>query len=54
MDEIKPSHFEAALKYARRSVSPADVIKYHHFARTLQGKNETKTNDDFIKINKFC
>lgn len=34
--EIKASHFEEAMKYARRSVSDADIRKYQAFAQTLQ------------------
>lgn len=34
--EIKAAHFEESMKYARRSVSDADVRKYQAFAQTLQ------------------
>ncbi len=34
--EIKASHFEEAMKFARRSVSDADIRKYQAFAQTLQ------------------
>ncbi|KAL1814662.1 hypothetical protein ACET3Z_017236 [Daucus carota] len=34
--EIKPAHFEESMKYARRSVSDADIRKYQMFAQTLQ------------------
>eukprot|EP00257_Ricinus_communis_P020377 XP_015579591.1 cell division cycle protein 48 homolog [Ricinus communis] len=34
--EIKPAHFEESMKYARRSVSDADIRKYQLFAQTLQ------------------
>ncbi|GKV04203.1 hypothetical protein SLEP1_g16397 [Rubroshorea leprosula] len=34
--EIKVSHFEEALKFARRSVSDADVLRYSEFAQRLQ------------------
>lgn len=34
--EIKPAHFEESMKYARRSVSDADIKKYQLFAHTLQ------------------
>lgn len=34
--EIKPAHFEESMKFARRSVSDADVRKYQLFAQTLQ------------------
>lgn len=36
VSEIKPAHFEEAMKYARRSVSDADIRKYQLFAQTLQ------------------
>ncbi|KAF3655931.1 Cell division cycle protein 48 -like protein [Capsicum annuum] len=36
VSEIKPSHFEESMKYARRSVSDADIRKYQAFAQTLQ------------------
>lgn len=34
--EIKPAHFEESMKFARRSVSDADIRKYQVFAQTLQ------------------
>ncbi|KAL3512787.1 hypothetical protein ACH5RR_025504 [Cinchona calisaya] len=34
--EIKPTHFEESMKFARRSVSDADIRKYQLFAQTLQ------------------
>uniref|UniRef100_A0A0D9WPS8 Uncharacterized protein n=1 Tax=Leersia perrieri TaxID=77586 RepID=A0A0D9WPS8_9ORYZ len=34
--EIKAAHFEESMKYARRSVSDADIRKYNAFAQTLQ------------------
>ncbi|BFI23472.1 hypothetical protein MPTK2_1g90040P [Marchantia polymorpha subsp. ruderalis] len=34
--EIKASHFEEAMKFARRSVSDADIRKSQAFAQTLQ------------------
>eukprot|EP00262_Sarcandra_glabra_P012511 TRINITY_DN3250_c0_g1_i1.p1 TRINITY_DN3250_c0_g1~~TRINITY_DN3250_c0_g1_i1.p1 ORF type:complete len:307 (+),score=67.68 TRINITY_DN3250_c0_g1_i1:37-921(+) len=34
--QIKPSHFEESMKFARRSVSDADIRKYQAFAQTLQ------------------
>ncbi|PON49038.1 Spastin [Parasponia andersonii] len=34
--EIKVSHFQESMKYARRSVSDADILKYESFAQTLQ------------------
>ncbi|CAN4121519.1 unnamed protein product [Withania somnifera] len=36
VSEIKPAHFEESMKYARRSVSDADIRKYQSFAQTLQ------------------
>lgn len=34
--EIRAAHFEESMKYARRSVSDADIRKYQSFAQTLQ------------------
>jgi transitional endoplasmic reticulum ATPase len=34
--EITKAHFEEAMKYARRSVSDADIRKYQAFSQTLQ------------------
>ncbi|KAI3721618.1 hypothetical protein L2E82_32634 [Cichorium intybus] len=34
--DIKVVHFEESMKFARRSVSDADIWKYHTFAQTLQ------------------
>lgn len=34
--EIKAVHFEESMKFARRSVSDADIRKYQAFAQTLQ------------------
>lgn len=34
--EIKSGHFEESLKFARRSVSDADIRKYQAFAQTRQ------------------
>jgi len=34
--DIKAAHFEESMKYARRSVSDADIRKYQAFAQTLQ------------------
>ncbi|KAL0417690.1 UNVERIFIED_CONTAM: Cell division cycle protein 48 [Sesamum radiatum] len=36
VSEIKPAHFEESMKFARRSVSDADIRKYQAFAQTLQ------------------
>jgi len=32
---VRADHFDTAMKTARRSVSPQDVLKYQEFARTL-------------------
>ena len=34
--DIRRDHFEESMKYARRSVSDADIRKYEVFAQTLQ------------------
>jgi transitional endoplasmic reticulum ATPase len=34
--QIKAAHFEESMKFARRSVSDADIRKYQAFAQTLQ------------------
>lgn len=34
--EITAAHFEESMKFARRSVSDADIRKYQAFAQTLQ------------------
>merc|ERR1712170_269305 len=34
--ELRREHFEEAMKFARRSVSDADIKKYEMFAKTLQ------------------
>ncbi|KAL4627394.1 hypothetical protein ACB092_05G162500 [Castanea dentata] len=34
--EIKAAHFEESLKFARRSVSDADILKYRAFGQNLQ------------------
>ena len=36
MLQLCRAHFEEAMKYARRSVSDADIRKYQAFAQTLQ------------------
>lgn len=36
VSEIRAAHFEESMKYARRSVSDADIRKYQAFAQTLQ------------------
>lgn len=36
VSEIKMAHFEASMRYARRSVSDLDIIRYELFALTLQ------------------
>lgn len=34
--DIRRDHFEEAMKFARRSVSDADIRKYEMFSQTLQ------------------
>mgnify|MGYP000461023269 CR=1 FL=1 len=34
--DIRRDHFEESMKFARRSVSDADIRKYEVFAQTLQ------------------
>ena len=34
--EIRAAHFEESMKFARRSVSDADICKYQVFSQTLQ------------------
>lgn len=36
VSEIRAAHFEESMKYARRSVSDADIRKYRLFSQTLQ------------------
>ncbi|KAL5703105.1 Cell division control protein 48 E [Ranunculus cassubicifolius] len=36
VSEISAAHFEESMKFARRSVSDLDIIKYQGFAQTLQ------------------
>ncbi|KAI5018362.1 hypothetical protein ZWY2020_043250 [Hordeum vulgare] len=36
VDEIRAAHLEESMRYARRSVSDADIRKYQAFAQTLQ------------------
>ncbi|CAI9770907.1 unnamed protein product [Fraxinus pennsylvanica] len=36
MSEIKLAHFEESMKFAHRSVSDVDILKYGAFAQTLQ------------------
>jgi transitional endoplasmic reticulum ATPase len=42
---ITKAHFEEAMKYARRSVSDADIRKYQAFAQTLQQSRGFGTAD---------
>lgn len=50
MDEDDPvpnitkSHFEEAMRFARRSVSDNDIRKYEMFAQTLQQSRGFGTN----------
>lgn len=45
--EITRSHFEEAMKFARRSVSDNDIRKYEMFAQTLQQSRGFGTNFRF-------
>lgn len=47
--EIKAAHFEESMKYARRSVSAADIRKYQLFAQTLQQSRGLGTEFRFPK-----
>ncbi|CAA6671435.1 unnamed protein product [Spirodela intermedia] len=45
--EIKGAHFREAMKFARRSVSDADIRKYQLFAQTLQQSRGTDSEFRF-------
>lgn len=45
--EIRKDHFEEAMRYARRSVSDADIRRYEMFAQTLQQSRGLGTNFRF-------
>ncbi|KAF5736287.1 cell division cycle protein 48 [Tripterygium wilfordii] len=45
--EIMACHFEEAMKYARRSVSDLDIIKYEAFAQTLQQSRDFRDDSKF-------
>lgn len=45
--EITRTHFEEAMKFARRSVSDNDIRKYEMFAQTLQQSRGFGTNFRF-------
>jgi len=50
--EITRTHFEEAMKFARRSVTDNDIRKYEMFAQTLQqsrgiGANFRQVADEF-------
>lgn len=47
--EIKAAHFEESMKYARVSVSDADIRKYQLFAQTLQQSRELGTEFKFAE-----
>lgn len=47
--EIKAAHFEESMKYARRSVSDADIRKYQAFPQTLQQSRGFGTEFRFPK-----
>ena len=42
--DIRRDHFEEAMKFARRSVSDADIRKYEMFSQTLQQSRGFGTN----------
>lgn len=46
-EEIKVAHFEESLKFARRSVSDADIFKYQLFAQTLQQSRGFGSDSNF-------
>ncbi|XBJ25030.1 hypothetical protein VPH35_002780 [Triticum aestivum] len=48
VDEIKAAHFEESMRYARRSVSDADIRKYQAFAQTLQQSRGFGTEFRFV------
>ncbi|RKO98350.1 hypothetical protein CXG81DRAFT_28807 [Caulochytrium protostelioides] len=45
--QLTRAHFEEAMKYARRSVSDADIRKYEMFSQTLQQRLGTASNFRF-------
>ncbi|KNA11604.1 hypothetical protein SOVF_133620 [Spinacia oleracea] len=47
VSEIKASDFEESMKYARRSVSDADIRKYKSFTQTLQQSRVFGTESRF-------
>ncbi|KAK4336997.1 hypothetical protein RND71_044095 [Anisodus tanguticus] len=49
--EITKSHFEEAMKFARRSVSDNDIRKYEMFSQTLQQSRGFGTNFRFPNLN---
>ncbi|XP_027169335.1 cell division cycle protein 48 homolog [Coffea eugenioides] len=49
VSEIKPAHFEESMKFARRSVSDADIRKYQSFAQTLQQSRGLGTEFKFAE-----
>lgn len=49
VSEIKPAHFEESMKFARRSVSDADIRKYQAFAQTLQQSRGFGTEFRFVE-----
>ncbi len=48
--EIRRDHFEEAMKFARRSVSDADIRKYEMFSQTLQQSRGFGTNFRYESI----
>lgn len=51
--EIRRDHFEEAMKFARRSVSDADIRKYEMFSQTLQQSRGFGTNFRYESITFF-
>ncbi len=51
--EIRRDHFEEAMKFARRSVSDADIRKYEMFSQTLQQSRGFGTNFRYESIGLF-
>ena len=50
--DIRRDHFEESMKFARRSVSDADIRKYEVFAQTLQ-QARGFGNFRFVSLTKF-
>lgn len=55
--DIRRDHFEEAMKFARRSVSDADIRKYEMFSQTLQQSRGFGTNFRYFfpsRLSIFC